>query len=117
MMENYLSGKGNSAESRHSTLSLLQEAHCTTPQAQLLGHQRDDTLWELWRSVPALEGERTVRRKQGAAFHALLLAWEEAKASYSDLHLTAHSFTVSTGPKLLFNLRSVSNKANTEGWP
>lgn len=37
-MENYLSEKGNSTESRHSTFSLLQEAHSTAPQAQLLGH-------------------------------------------------------------------------------
>lgn len=42
--------------------------------------------------------ERTARRKQGAVFHAILLAWQEAEASYFDVHLTAHSFTFSTGP-------------------
>lgn len=50
-MKNYLSGKGNCTESRHSTFSLLQEAHCTTPQAQLLGHQWDNTLWEKYASI------------------------------------------------------------------
>lgn len=46
--------------------------------------------------MPALGGERTARRKQRAVFHAILLAWEEAAASYSDVHPTPHSFTIST---------------------
>lgn len=58
----------------------------------------DDSLWELWRSMPALGGDRTARRKWGAVLHVILLAWEEAEASYSAVHLTAYSFTISTVP-------------------
>ena len=38
-------------------------------------------------------GEKSGRRKQRVVFCAALLAYESAKASYSDLHLTARSFT------------------------